>query len=62
MATHSSILALKVLRTEEPYSPWSPEELDMTEQQTHTHTRMFYHGIIHGVALDFPLPVLIFLF
>ena len=38
MATHSSILAWKILRTEEPggYSSWSHKQLDMTE---HTHTR-----------------------
>ena len=34
MATHSSTLAWKILRTEEPgrYSPWGCEESDMTEQ------------------------------
>ena len=33
MATHSSILAWRISRTEEPgvYSPWDPKELDMTE-------------------------------
>ena len=33
MATHSSILAWKIPRTEEPgrYSPWSLKESDMTE-------------------------------
>ena len=41
MATHSSILAQRILWTEEPgglYSPWDHEESDMTEQLTHTHT------------------------
>ena len=34
MATHFSILALKIPLTEEPagYSPWGCKELDMTEQ------------------------------
>ena len=35
MATHSSILAWKIPRTEDPgrlYSPWGCKELDMTEQ------------------------------
>ena len=35
MATHSSILAWKIPRTEEAgglYSPWGCNELDMTEQ------------------------------
>ena len=33
MATHFSILAWKILWTQEPagYSPWSHKELDMTE-------------------------------
>ena len=32
MATHSSILAWRILRTEEPggYSPWGRKELDTT--------------------------------
>jgi len=32
MATHSSILAWRIPRTEEPgcYSPWSPKESDAT--------------------------------
>ena len=36
MATHSSILAWKILWTEEPggYSPWGRKESDMTEQLT----------------------------
>ena len=40
MATHSSIFSWKILWTEEPsyYSPWGHEQLDMTEQLTHTHT------------------------
>ena len=39
MATHSSILACRILWTEEPgrlYSPWGCKELDMTEQLTYT--------------------------
>ena len=45
MATHSSILAWKILRTEEPgtYSPWGRKKLDMTEQLTHTHTHTHTH-------------------
>ena len=39
MATHSSILAWRVLWTEEPggllHSPWGCRELDTTEQLTH---------------------------
>ena len=31
MATHSSVLAWEMLRTEEPGGPWGHEELDMTE-------------------------------
>ena len=36
MATHSSILAWRILWTEEPggYSPWGHKESDMTEQLT----------------------------
>ena len=36
MATHSSILAWKILWKEEPdeYSPWGHKELDTTEQLT----------------------------
>ena len=30
MATHSSILAWEIRRTEEPGSPWDRKELDMT--------------------------------
>ena len=40
MATHSSLLAWRVLWTEEPggllHSPWGCRELDTTEQLTHT--------------------------
>ena len=32
MATHSSILAWKILWTEEGHNPWGCKELDMTEQ------------------------------
>ena len=41
MATHSSILAWKIPRTEEPsrlYSPWGHKESDMTERLTHALT------------------------
>ena len=40
MATHSSILARRIPRAEEPggYSPWGRKELDTTEWHTHTHT------------------------
>ena len=36
MATHSSILAWRILWTEEPvgYSPWGREESDVTERLT----------------------------
>ena len=34
MATHSSILAWRIPRTEEPGIPWGHKELDTTEQQT----------------------------
>ena len=39
MATHSSVLAREIPRTEEPgglYSPWGHKELDRTEQLTLT--------------------------
>ena len=41
MATHSSILAWKIPRTEEPEgpTPWGCKELNTTEG-THTHTAM----------------------
>ena len=42
MATHSSILAWRIPRTEEPggYNPWGHKESDMTEQlSAHIHTR-----------------------
>ena len=38
MATHSSILAWRILWTEEPgglYSPWGCQESDTTERLTH---------------------------
>ena len=39
MATHASILAWRMLWTEESgYSPWGCQESDMTERLTHTHT------------------------
>ena len=34
MTTHSSILAWRILWTEEPGSPWGRKELDMTELNT----------------------------
>ena len=47
MVTHSSILAWRIPRTEEPggYSSWGRKESDMTESLTHTHTHTpnFYH-------------------
>ena len=41
MATHSSILALRIPGAEKPgrlYSPWGLKESDTTEAPTHTHT------------------------
>ena len=40
LATHSSILAWRIPRTEEPvgYGPWDHKELDMTEATEHAHT------------------------
>ena len=35
MAAHSSILAWRILWTEEPGGLWGCKELDMTEQLTH---------------------------
>ena len=49
MATHSSILAWKIPRTEVPgglYSPWGHKESDVTEQLSRhvlTHTKSYYH-------------------
>ena len=42
MATHSSILAWKILWTEEPggLQSMGGKESDMTERLTHTHTHM----------------------
>ena len=34
MATHSSILAWRIPRTQKPGSPWGHKELDTTEQLT----------------------------
>ena len=41
MATHSSILAWRIPRGEDPgYSPWGPKESNMTEQlSTHTSSK-----------------------
>ena len=43
MATHSSILAWRIPRTEEPhrYRPWSSKESDMAEQPTHSLSSTF---------------------
>ena len=39
MATHSSILAWRILMDRGAgYSPWGRKESDMTEQLKHTHT------------------------
>ena len=38
MATHSSILAWRIPRTEESYSSWGRKESDMTEWLTHLHS------------------------
>ena len=41
-ATHSSILAWRIPRTEEPgdpQDPWDPKELDTIDQLTHIHTQ-----------------------
>ena len=47
METHSSILAWKTPRIEEPgrlYSPWGHKELDMTERlRTHIYNIFFIH-------------------
>ena len=45
MAAHSSILAWKILWTEEigGYSPWSCKESDTTEHDYHTHTHTHTH-------------------
>ena len=43
MATYSSILAWEIPWTEEPGSPWSCKELDMTEH-THTASTLFVCG------------------
>ena len=38
MATHSSILARRIPRTEEPGSPWGCKESDTTERPSLTHS------------------------
>ena len=56
MATHSSILAWKILWTEEPgvaNSPWGHKESDMTETNTSTSTwgkRTFPNIILLTIA------------
>ena len=48
MATHSSILAWRILWKEElaGYSPWGGKELDMTEQLTLKIIIIFFFKII----------------
>ena len=45
MATHSSILARKILWTEKPggYSPWGHKESDTTEVTEHTEVLYFFY-------------------
>ena len=61
MATHSSILARRIPRTEEPvsYSPWDREESDTTEQlYTHTEktTRPFRYDL-NQTSYDYTIEV-----
>ena len=44
IATHSSVLAWRILWAEEPHSPWGCKELDTTEQLTPMHP-FSQHGI-----------------
>ena len=47
MATHTSILAWRIPRTEEPgglYSPWGREESDTTERLTLTHLQNCFNS------------------
>ena len=47
MATHSSILALRIPWTEESGVVYRvAKELDMTEPLTHTHTELIYNVIL----------------
>ena len=41
MATHSSVLAWRIPRTEDPgrHIPWGQKESDMTEAAEHAHTQ-----------------------
>ena len=48
IATHSSILAWRILWSLVSYSPWSLKELDTTEQLTHTHTHTHTHTFGHS--------------
>ena len=62
MATHSSILARRIPRTEEPvsYSPWDREESDTTEQlYTHTEktTRPFRYDL-NQIPYDYTVKVI----
>ena len=47
IATHSSILAWRILWSLVSYSPWGLKELDRTEQLTHTHTCTFGHSFLN---------------
>ena len=60
MATHFSILAWRIPRTEEPgsYSPWSRKELDMTEQFKEV-SSLFKFGHEHFFNLFGPIRKLI---
>ena len=57
IATHSSILAWEIPRTEEPgsysYSPWGHKESDTTERLTHTHTHTHTHTTCLGKSSAF---------
>ena len=66
MATSSSILAWRILRTEEPgrLQSMSLKELDMTEHvraRAHTHTHRISPGELNGVLffLHLMLPLII---
>ena len=53
MATHSSILAWSIPWTEEPggLKSMGSQELDMTEQLTHTHTHTHTHTLLRKLKL-----------
>ena len=48
IATHSSILAWRILWSLVSYNPWGLKELDTTEQLTHTHTHTHTHTLGHS--------------